>query len=166
VVVTPVPIPPSSSQWLIKTYSSSPPPLTTLVVPALSHTASSLVHLHTIPARPSTPTPVVGSPRTPKSSLPTCTTSPSALSGLLPAADEAFRHSCPHRWYGNTYHTRTPRQWAVQFLGLTLTRAYARHLYTAHAQLLSGTAPLPSLPHPGLTAIFRYSRRQVVAGSR
>jgi hypothetical protein len=58
---------------------------------------------------------------------------PSALSGLLPAADEAFRRTCPRRWYGNTYHTRTPCQWAVQFLGLTLTHAYARHLHTARA---------------------------------
>jgi hypothetical protein len=89
----------------------------------------------------------------------------SALSGLLPAADEAFRRTCPRRWYGNTYHTRTPRQWAVQFLGLILTRAYARHLHTTRARLLSGTAPSPSSPHPGLTAVFRYSRRQVVAGS-
>jgi hypothetical protein len=61
-------------------------------------------------------------------------TSPSALSGLLPAADEAFRHTCPRRWYGNTYHTLTPpHQLSVQFLGLTLTRAYARHLDTARA---------------------------------
>jgi hypothetical protein len=92
-------------------------------------------------------------------------TGPSALSGLLPAADEAFRRTCPRRWYGNTYHTRTPRQWAVQFLGLALTRAYARHLHTARARILSGTAPSPSSPHPG-SAVFRYSRRQVVAGSR
>jgi hypothetical protein len=39
-------------------------------------------------------------------------------------------------------------------------------LHTARARLLSGSAPSPSSPHPGLTAIFRYSRRQVVANSR
>jgi hypothetical protein len=32
-------------------------------------------------------------------------------------------------WFGATYHTtHTPRQWAVQFLRLNITRAYVRHL--------------------------------------
>jgi hypothetical protein len=35
-------------------------------------------------------------------------TGPAALVGLLPTADNAFRHRCPRRWYGATYHTRTP----------------------------------------------------------
>jgi hypothetical protein len=30
-----------------------------------------------------------------------------------------------------------PRQWAVQFLGLNITRAYARHLYTCRTRLSS-----------------------------
>jgi hypothetical protein len=35
-------------------------------------------------------------------------TGPAALVGLLPAADDAFRPHRPRRWYGATYHTRTP----------------------------------------------------------
>jgi hypothetical protein len=36
------------------------------------------------------------------------------------------------------YHTRTPRhQWAAQFLGLNITRAYARHLYTCRNRFSS-----------------------------
>jgi hypothetical protein len=50
-------------------------------------------------------------------------TGPASLVGLLPTAADAFRRRCPRRRYGATYHTRTPRQWAVQFLGLNITRA-------------------------------------------
>jgi hypothetical protein len=71
-------------------------------------------------------------------------TGPSALVGLLPAANAAFSHSCgSRRWYGPTYHTRTPHQWAVQFLGLNITRAYARHLYTCRSRLACTTPSHP-----------------------
>jgi hypothetical protein len=72
--------------------------------------------------------------------------------GLLPAADDAFRRRRPRRWYGPTYHTRTPRQWAVQFLGLNVTRAYARHLYTCRTCLSSPS----TIPNPGYGSLFRY----------
>jgi hypothetical protein len=39
---------------------------------------------------------------------------------------------------------------AVQFLGLNLTRAYARYLYTARARLSSHSAP-SARPRPGFT---------------
>jgi hypothetical protein len=29
------------------------------------------------------------------------------------SADDAFRRHYPRRWYGDTYHTRTPRQLAI-----------------------------------------------------
>jgi hypothetical protein len=90
-------------------------------------------------------------------------TGPSALLGLLPAADQAFRRSCPRRWYGPTYHTRTPRQWAVQFLGLNLTRAYARHLYTARDRLSSSSSDSPP---PGFSTVFRLPRTGSVSVSR
>jgi hypothetical protein len=76
------------------------------------------------------------------------------LVGLLPAADDAFRRRCPRRWYGSTYHTRTPRQWAVQFFGLNITRAYARHLYTCRTRLSSPS----TIPNPGYGSLFRMWR--------
>jgi hypothetical protein len=56
-------------------------------------------------------------------------------------------------WYGATYHTRTPRQWATQFLGLNLTRACARHLHTSRAHLSSPS----TLPHTGFSAVFLFT---------
>jgi hypothetical protein len=45
-----------------------------------------------------------------------------------------------------------PRQWAVQFLGLNITRAYARHLHTCRTRLSSPSTP----PNPGYGSLFRY----------
>ena len=78
-------------------------------------------------------------------------TGPAALVDLLPAADDAFRRRCPRR-YGPTYHTRTPRQWAVQLLGLNITRAYARHLNTCRTRLSSPS----TTPNPGYGSLSRY----------
>jgi hypothetical protein len=46
-------------------------------------------------------------------------TGPAALVGFLLAADDAFRHRCPRRWYGATYHTRTSASGLSNSLALT-----------------------------------------------
>jgi hypothetical protein len=68
----------------------------------------------------------------------------------------------PRRWYGATYHTRTTRQWAVQFLGLNITRAYARHLYTCRNRLSCPS----TIPNPGYGSIFRYPSNVAVSRPR
>jgi hypothetical protein len=46
-----------------------------------------------------------------------------------------------------------PRHWSVQFLGLKITRAYARHLFSS--VVIATLLTLPSLI-PGSGTIFRY----------
>jgi hypothetical protein len=113
----------------------------------LSTTAFSSDPHHTTPVYPSTPTPAVTTPQTPKPLLPV------PLASLL-----------SRQWYGATYHTRIPRQWATQFLGLNLTRAYARHFHTSRARLSSSSTS----PHPGFSAfpVFRYHSTVIVEYTR
>lgn len=59
--------------------------------------------------------------------------------GLLPAADAAWRQSCPDdpisaydTWFtNNTYHATIPSHRATQVLGFNLTETLASHFYRA-----------------------------------
>ena len=63
---------------------------------------------------------------------------PSAVSALLPIADAQWRSRHHTAYFGKSYHTALPSQWAMQTLGFNITVALAAHLQSNIESLLHG----------------------------
>ena len=56
---------------------------------------------------------------------------PSAALAILPKADQAWRARHGDSYFGASYHTMLPSQWALQTLGFNFNVAMANHLKRA-----------------------------------
>jgi len=79
----------------------------------------------------------------------TTTTGSVAATDLLPRAD-ALWTAHTSDWFGPTYHTTTPGQWARKTLGLNICTHLAAHFFTSKSNLENSTHPT-ELPRSFLT---------------
>ena len=65
------------------------------------------------------------------------------ITSVLKQANQAWhsQHPDPNStsWFGNTYHTPTPKRWAQFILGLTTAKTYANHFLDAYDSIQSKT---------------------------
>jgi hypothetical protein len=55
-------------------------------------------------------------------------TADDSIRGILPLANESWKHTKGDRWFGSTYHHILPSQWAHQIFHLNITHAFATHI--------------------------------------
>ena len=71
---------------------------------------------------------------------------PSLPSAILNQADTWWHAHQPSSHYGDTHHTSTPSQWAIQALALNISTALAHHL-SSSASTIANTRRRANLPH-------------------
>ena len=80
--------------------------------------------------------------------------SPHHFTNLLPTADRQWVAATNHQWFGQSYHTRLPSQWALQTIGLNFTVALSNHLLKAIGRCRFSRSSR-RVPHPPRTLYCR-----------
>ena len=71
---------------------------------------------------------------------------------ILTQANKAWRTAYGTKWFTNTYHAQTPRQWAKQVIGTTFSIQSAKHIIKALNKINNSTIT-PKKPKPQCSSI-------------